>query len=92
MPISTVSEFEAVTYQAIIKIDKVLYERGEVPALKEARRELEGIKKVARDAETLKTKRETLQKVAEIVRVEISRDDELLNDMWDLLDYIDYGL
>ena len=92
MPISTASEFEAVVAQAVIKISKVLYERGEIQALKDARRELDMLAEVARDADKLKEKRVKITEIAEVIRANISRDEDLLNDMWDLLDYVDYGL
>ena len=92
MPISSASEFEAVASQAVIKISKVLYERGDVPPLKKARRELKSIAALAREGEQLKAKRDSLQAIAETIRLNITRDEDLLNDMWDLLDYIDYGL
>ena len=69
-----------------------LYARGEIPSLKEARRELEAVKAVARQAEKLKAKREQVQKVADTVSEEMSSDQDMRNDMWDLLDYIDYNL
>jgi hypothetical protein len=90
VPINTVSEFEAVLGQALVKIDKVLYERGDPPKLKEARRKLEKVLEVTRDAAALKKTRAAINDVGETVRLEISRDEALHEAIWDLLDYIDY--
>jgi len=89
--ISSVSEFEAVIGQAQIKIQKALYARGEVPSLKKALRTLEKIEALAREPEKLKALRDKLEAVSETIRVEISQDEKLRNDMWDLTDYIDFN-
>ncbi len=90
MAILSISEFEAVIGQAQLKIEKVMYQSGEVPALKKAHRSLGKIEALARDPEKLKGVRDQLEAAAEIVREEISHDDKLRNDLWDLMDYIDY--
>ena len=90
MPITSASEFEAVAGQAIIKVDKALYERGEVPALKEARRTLESAVARARQPEQLKAMRQVLGEATEVLQAELARDRELHDDLWDLLDFIDY--
>jgi len=90
MAITSVSEFEAVAGQAIIKIDKAMYERGEVPALKEARRTLETIVSRAREPERLKQMRDVLESTTDVLRAEISHDTALHDDLWDLVDFVDY--
>ena len=90
MPITTASEFEAVVGQMLVKIDKALYERGDPPKLKAARRDLVRVETIARDNAKLKEQRDALAKTAETIRLEMSRDEALHNDLWDLLDYIDY--
>ena len=90
MPLQSVSEFEAVLGQVVIKIDKRLYERGEDPKLKDAKRGLEDIVAVARDTPRLKAMRPRLAEISEIIRVE--PDEASLADAWDALDLIDFGL
>ncbi len=92
MTVSSASEFEAVLGQCLIKIDKVLYERGDPPKLKEARRDLEKVLSFARDPKRLKEMAATLNQAAETVRVEISHDEQLRNDLWDCGDYIDFQI
>jgi hypothetical protein len=86
------SEFEAVLGQACIKIDKVLYERGGVPVLEDARRALQLILESARDGKKLKSLRAKLDGASETVRTEMGHDQKLRDDLWDCLDYIDYRL
>ena len=90
MPIMSVSEFEAVVSQAINKVQRVMHATGEDPALKEVVRDLESINTVARDPERLKPMRDKLDRAAEVIRVKLPRHDDLRNDMWDCLDFIDY--
>ena len=92
MALASISEFEAVVAQAVIKISKVLVERGEVPRLKEARRELQMLAERTDDAAKLKASKDKLTEVGELIRIEITDDEELLNDIWDLLDYIDFNV
>lgn len=92
MPVTSVSEFEAVASRVRIRIDKFLYERGEIAKVKDARRDLEAIERIARDAEKLKSSREKLSALAETLRVEIPQDEEMREMLWDLLDYIDYQI
>jgi len=86
----SVSEFEAVAGQAIIKIDKALYGLGEVPALKDAKRSLETLVSRAREPARLKELRDKLDATAEVVRAKLSDDTALHDDLWDLMDFIDY--
>jgi hypothetical protein len=90
VPINSVSEFEAVLGQALVKIDKALYERGDPPKLQEVRRKLEKVQEVTRNTAELKKMRQAVNDVGEIVRLEISRDEQLHEAFWDLLDYIDF--
>jgi hypothetical protein len=90
VPITSASELEAVLGQILIKIDKVLYERGEVASLKEARRLVDATLQGARDRARLKALRQSLEAASETLRKEIARDDALRDDMWDCLDYIDF--
>ncbi len=90
MPIANVSEFEAVLGQAIIKIEKAMYQCGETPQLKESRRDLGKLEAIARDATQVKAMRERIAAIAETLRAQMSNDEDLHNDMWDVLDFIDY--
>jgi hypothetical protein len=90
--ILSVSEFEAVLGQACIKVDKALYERANPPPLEEARRTLESVQNAARDAKKLKSLRAKLDSAVEVVSGEIPNDEKLREDLWDLLDYIDYRI
>ncbi len=90
MPIANVSEFEAVIGQACLKIEKALYQLGDNPKLKDCRRDLEKLEKIAREPEKVKAMRKRVADIAETLRLQLKRDDELHNDMWDVLDFIDY--
>lgn len=92
MTVASASEFEAVMGQCLIKIDKTLYERGDPPKLKQARRDLEKVLSFSRDPDKLKEMAATLNQAAEIVRTEIGHDEQLRNDLWDCGDYIDFGI
>jgi hypothetical protein len=90
VPIANVSEFEAVIGQALIKIEKAMYQTGETPQLRESRRDLGKLEEVARDPAKVKAMRARVVEIAETLRVQMSRDEDLHNDMWDVLDFIDY--
>lgn len=92
MPLQSASEFEAVLGQVVIKLEKHMYQYGEDPQLKDAKRELEKIIGAARDAKKLESLRDNLNELSEVVRVKLSKDEEVRNDLWDALDFIDYGL
>jgi prophage antirepressor-like protein len=92
VPLQSTSEFEAVLGQVLIKIDKHTYQYGEDPALKEAKRMLEKIINLARDDAKLKSLRDDLNAASEVTCAKLSRDEEVRNDLWDALDFIDYGL
>ena len=90
MAITSVSEFEAVIGQAIIKIGRVLDELGDDPALKQVRRDLRSMAAVAREPAELKALRDKLDAGSEVIRVKMKRHEDLHNDMWDCLDFIDF--
>ncbi len=92
VPISSVSEFEAVISQAVISIEKEIVHKGENPRLKDAKRDLEKLEGIARDTPAAKAFRERLAEIGETLRTEMGRADALHNDMWDLLDFIDYRM
>lgn len=90
MPIANVSEFEAVVGQAVVKIEKAMYQSGETPQLKEARRDLVKLEEIAREPEKVKAMQARVTAIAEVLRLQMSRDEALHNDMWDVLDFIDF--
>jgi hypothetical protein len=90
LPIESASEFEAVLGQSLIKIDKFMYERGKSPLLEDARRTLEKVMATARNGEQLKLLRDQLSEAAEVLRNLITRDEDLRNDLWDAMDFIDF--
>ena len=92
MAISSASEFEAVMGQCIIKIDKVIYQRGDPAKLKQARRDLDKVLSFSREPEKLKEHAKLLNGAAELIRVEMADDEDLRNDLWDCSDFIDFGI
>ena len=90
MAIQSASELEAVVARAIIKLDKHIAERGAWPVLEDQRRVFEQIKKVAREGAKLKAMRDKLRGASESVGSEVPTDNSLLEDLWDIEDYVDY--
>lgn len=90
MAINSVSKFEAVISEAQIKIQKVMHAQGGSPALEKAVRTLAKIEALARQPEKLKGLRDQLEVAVDSICSELSHDEELRNDMWDLTDYVDF--
>ncbi len=90
MAILSASEFEAVVNHAVISIEKVIQERATADKLEKTRDALVRIGAAARVGERLKALRPSLDAAADTVRAEIPNDDVLLEQLWDLLDYVDY--
>lgn len=90
MAILSASEFEAVVNNAVLAIERVIQEKGSHDRLSVCRDELGRIVAVARVGSKLKALRKKLEEVADTVQTEIPDNDKLLNDLWDLLDYVDY--
>lgn len=90
MAIQSAIELEAVLTRVVIKIDKQIQERGQAPALEEARRQLEQVQKVTRQSAKLKAMRETLRKASETIVSEVANDSPLHDDCWDMEDFVDY--
>ena len=90
VPIANLSEFEAVVGQAVLKIEKAMYQTGETPQLKEARRDLAKLEEIARDPVAVKAMQARITEIGETLRTQLSRDEALHNDLWDVLDYIDF--
>jgi hypothetical protein len=87
--IQSASEFEAVVTQVINRVDKELGALGSNDALEKARRDLAHIQAAARDGAKLKAARNKLDTLTDGLS-NVLQDDHILNQMWDLLDYIDY--
>ena len=83
------SEFEAVLGQCLIKIDKVLYHRGDPPKLKEARRELDIVLSFSREPAKLKELKPRLVAACDVVNLELG-EEPMREDLWDCQDYIDF--
>ncbi len=90
MAIQSASEFEAVVNHVLIKIEKVLNERGSVTSLETASRDLRHISAAARVPAKLKALRALVEKTTDTLSGELSDDSVLLDQLWDLADYIDY--
>lgn len=90
MAIQSASEFEAVVNNAVIAIEKAIQESGTNDRLAVVRDDLTRIGAAARTGAKLKALRPKLEDVADTVQVQIPSNDKLLNDLWDLLDYVDY--
>lgn len=92
MPITSAPQFEAVLSRIMSKVDKELVERPACEPLKEARRTLDRVNSVSRDGAKLKALKEALTNAGDQLRSSIPRDQELEEQTWDLVDYIDYQL
>jgi hypothetical protein len=90
MAIQSAAEFEAVINHVVIKVEKVLNERGTVPPLETAVRDLQHIFQAARQPAKLKPLRGLLEKTTDALTRELPDDAAMLDQLWDLADYIDY--
>ena len=90
MAIQSASEFEAVMSQVIVRVEKAIVEQGSLPIFETMIRELQAIKKVARQPSQLKPMRQALEKLTETLTEKIPDDAATLERLWDLADYIDY--
>lgn len=89
MAIMSRSEFEAVIGNVINRIEKELVARGSIPAIETARDELAKLRASAGDSKKLKALRGKLEQATDAVTGVIS-EQPVLDQLWDLLDYIDY--
>jgi hypothetical protein len=89
MAILTASEFEAVIGQVVSRIEKELVARSNAPVLESARDELSRLQRIARNGEKLKAVRPKLDSLTDAITGEIA-EDHVMNQLWDILDYIDY--
>ena len=91
MAIQSASEFEAVVNHVLVKIEKVMNERGTVASLETASRDMKTIMAAARAPAKLKGLRALLEKTTDTLSAEMGGDSALLDQLWDLADYIDYS-
>lgn len=89
MAIMSRSEFEAVIGNVINRIEKELVARGSIPAIETARDELAKLRAAAGDGKKLKSLRGKLEQATDAITGVIS-EQPVLDQLWDLLDYIDY--
>ena len=92
MAITSASEFEAVLTRVLLKIDRELVERRGATRLEDARRIIDKAQAIARDTAKLKAYQPQLLSAGEVLREELGRDQELGEQTWDLVDYIEYHL
>jgi hypothetical protein len=90
MAIQSASEFEAVLNNVRSRIERELSQRGSVAVLETVIRDLQRIFTVARQSTKLKALRSTLERLTETLTLEIPNDNGLLEQLWDLADFIDY--
>lgn len=90
MAIQSASEFEAVINNVRMRVEKAISLRGNVPPLETAIRDLARIFQAARQAGKLKPLRGLLEEVTDLLTREIPDDNGMLEQLWDLADYIDY--
>jgi hypothetical protein len=88
--ILSASEFEAVVNHVVIRLEKVIQERGTDDKLTVARDEIAKVGGVAREGAKLKALRKKLEEACGTVELSVTNDEKLLNDLWDLQDYVDY--
>lgn len=92
MALQSTIELEAVIARVLIKIDKLVAERGTWPVLEEARRSLDQVRANTRNNAKLKALREKLRSASETVGTEVPLDSALHEDLWDIEDFFDYRL
>jgi hypothetical protein len=90
MAIQSASEFEAIIAKVVIRCEKALVERGSVVPLENAVRDLKYISAAARQSAKLKSHRALLETTTDVISKHIPDDSALLDQLWDLADYIDY--
>jgi hypothetical protein len=90
MSIQSASEFEAVINHVSMRIERALSERGSVPALETSLRDLRRIFEVARQTPKLKALRSLLEQVTDVITEQIPNDNVLMEQLWDLGDFVDY--
>jgi hypothetical protein len=90
MAIQSPSEFEAILNNLRMKIERALVERGSSPVLETVIRDIQRVFSATRQPGKLKPLRETVDHMTDTLAREIPNDNALLEQLWDVADYIDY--
>ena len=90
MAILTLSEFEAVIDNLLIRVEKEIVARGSVPPLETARDDLRRLRGATRTPARIKEMRAKVEAATGALSDEIPNDSWVLESMWDVVDYIDY--
>jgi hypothetical protein len=90
MAIQSASEFEAVINNVRMKVARSISERGSIPVLEATDRDLERVFGVARQSAKLKALRPLLDQITTTLEAQIPGDNVLLEQLWDLADFVDY--
>jgi hypothetical protein len=90
MSIQSASEFEAVINNVSMRIERAISERGAIPVLESADRDLKRIFAVARQPAKLKALRSLLEQTIDVITEQIPDDNTLREQLWDLSDFVDY--
>ena len=90
MAIQSVSEFEAVLNHVQSRVEKAISERGSTPVLETVIRDIARVYQAARKPGQLKPLRSLMEQLTDTLGEEIPNDNVLLEQLWDLGDYIDY--
>jgi hypothetical protein len=90
MAIQSVSEFEAVLNNVRARVERAVSERGSLPVLETVIRDIARLFAAARKPDQLKPLRPTMERITETLTIEVPNDNKLLEQLWDLTDYIDY--
>jgi hypothetical protein len=90
MAIQSASEFEAVVNKLQMRVQRVLSERGSVPVIEGALRDLQQLFEAARQPAKLKALRGQVDKLTDLLIKEIPDDNAMCEQLWDLADFVDY--
>jgi hypothetical protein len=90
MAIQSVSEFEAVLNNVRTKVERAISERGSVPVLETVIRDIQLLFTAARQPGKLKPLRPKVDQIIDTLAREIPNDNALLEQLWDLADFVDY--
>ncbi|MFO0614073.1 MAG: hypothetical protein U0414_15885 [Polyangiaceae bacterium] len=90
MAIQSVSEFEAILMQVANRIEKELVALGSQPILERARDDIRRFSTNTRDAKKRKDFLKRMNEISDQLS-ELIKEEKLLNQLWDLVDFIEYN-
>lgn len=90
MAIQSVSEFEAILMQIMNRIEKELVALGTHPVLEKARDDLRRFSAHTKDAKKRKDFMKRMNEISDQLS-ELIKEEKLLNQLWDLVDFIEYN-